>query len=177
MKSLMTILLFVGIMIPSNADAQIFKKKKKEFTPAIEKKEKENNKSKIKPFDEVITESAISDTGLWNVHKVEDKNYFEIPVELLNVEVLVVSRISGFVKNLNFGGAGVKSRPQQVIRWQKFDNKILLRSVSFNSVADENLPIYESVKNNNFEPIIMSFDIKAPLCRFKWLCHRNRPFV
>jgi hypothetical protein len=74
---------------------------------------------------------------------------------------LITSRISGFVKNLNFGGAGVESRPQQVIRWQKKDDKILLRSVSFNSIANFEDPIYQSVKNNNFEPVVMVFDILA----------------
>lgn len=125
------------------------------------KDKKEKSDSKIKPYDEIITEKAISDTGLFNVHKVGAKYYFEIPNDLLEKEILVVSRISGFVKNLNFGGAGMKSRPQQVIRWQRKDEKILLRSVSFNSVADEELPIYQSLKNNNFEPIIMVFDISA----------------
>ena len=124
-----------------------------------EKKEKSD--SKIKPYDDIITSKAISDTGLFNVHKVGSKHYFEIPDDLLEKEILVVSRISGFVKNLNFGGAGMKSRPQQVIRWQRKDEKILLRSVSFNSIADEDLPIYKSLKNNNFEPIIMVFDIQA----------------
>ena len=74
---------------------------------------------------------------------------------------MITSRISGFVKNLNFGGAGVESRPQQVIRWQKKDDKILLRSVSFNSIANFEDPIYQSVKNNNFEPVVMVFDILA----------------
>ena len=94
-------------------------------------------------------------------HKVGSKHYFELPDSLLEKEILIVSRISGFVKNLNFGGAGVKSRPQQVIRWQKMDEKILLRSVSYNSVASEEDPIYKSVKNNNFEPIIATFDLAA----------------
>jgi len=144
-------------------EAQIFKKKKKVEEKVEEKKPKEEKKKdgKIKAFDEVITEEAISDDGLWNVHKVVDKHFFEIGDSVLEKEILVVSRIKGFVKNLNFGGAGVKSRPQQVIRWQKKDHKILLRSVSYNSVADEELPIYESVTKNNFEPIIQIFDIKA----------------
>jgi len=55
----------------------------------------------------------------------------------------------------------LKSRPQQVIRWQKKDEKILLRSVSYNSVASEDDPIYESVRNNNFEPIVATFDLAA----------------
>ena len=71
----------------------------------------------------------------------------------------MVSRIAGHVKNLNFGGAGMKSRPQQVIRWQQKDDKILLRSVSYSSVANPDEPIYQSLRNNNFEPIIMTFDI------------------
>ncbi|MBK8705377.1 MAG: zinc-dependent metalloprotease [Saprospiraceae bacterium] len=115
--------------------------------------------SKLKPFSEIITAEAVSDPGLFTVHKVGAKYYFEIPNTLLEREILVVSRISGYVRNLNFGGAGMNSRPQQVIRWQRHDETILLRSVSYNSVASENLPIYESVRNNNFEPIIMAFDM------------------
>lgn len=115
-------------------------------------------------YDKLILEAERrqTDSGLFIVHKIDDKYYFELPKELLEKEILVVSIISGYVPNLNFGGAGMKSRPQQVIRWQKHDNNILLRSVSYNNVADFNEPIYRSLKNNNFEPIIMSFDIKSP---------------
>jgi hypothetical protein len=95
------------------------------------------------------------------VHKVDEKYYFEIPFDLMEKEILVVSRISGHVKGLNFGGAGMKSRPQQVIRWQKHDNKILLRSVSYSSTASEEDPVYQSVINNNFEPIIQTFKLEA----------------
>ncbi len=55
----------------------------------------------------------------------------------------------------------MKSRPQQVIRFQKKGDKILLRSVSYNSVASEEDPVYKSVRNNNFEPVVQSFDISA----------------
>ncbi len=106
-------------------------------------------------------EGAVTERGLFTVHQQEGKTLFELPVALLDDEILVVSRISGFVKGLNFGGAGVKSRPQQVVRWQKMGDKILLRSVSYNSVADADNPVYESVRNNNFEPIIGAYDIKT----------------
>lgn len=55
----------------------------------------------------------------------------------------------------------MESRPQQVIRWQKKDDKVLLRSVSYNSIANFEDPIYQSVRNNNFEPVVMVFDIQA----------------
>jgi hypothetical protein len=79
--------------------------------------EKKDKEKKIKAFADIITEEAISDDGLFNVYKVDDKYYFEIGDSLLEKEILIVSRVSGYVKNLSFGGAGMKSRPQQVIRW------------------------------------------------------------
>ena len=114
-----------------------------------------------KPYKEVITDKAITQEGLMTVHQVGTKYYFEIPFDLLDREILVVSRISGYVKNISFGGAGMKSRPQQVIRWQRMDDRFLLRSVSHHSVANEEEPIYKSLKTNNFEPIVHSFPVAA----------------
>jgi hypothetical protein len=150
------ILAFIGFSA-QESNAQLFGKKNKKDAP----KENGDSKSKYKSYSKVITSEAESDEGLFTFHKVDDKYYFEIPEDLLEKEILIVSRISGHVKGLNFGGAGMKSRPQQVIRFQKKDNQLLLRSVSYNSVADEEDPIYESVKNNNFEPIIHTFKIEA----------------
>ena len=119
------------------------------------------SKNGIKPFSKVITKDAKSDEGLFTVHKVDDKYYFEIPDSLLEREVLLVSRIAATVQNLSFGGAGMKARSQQVIRWQRQDDKLLLRHVSYENVANDTLPIYESVVNNNFEPVVEAFKIEA----------------
>lgn len=126
---------------------------------AQDKKKEGDKKKKEKTFKDIITEDAESSKGLFNIHKVKGKYYFEIPNDILEKEILIVSRISGHVKNLNFGGAGMKSRPQQLIRWQQKDKKILMRSVSYNSVANFEDPIYRSLRNNNFEPVVQSFDL------------------
>jgi len=158
-KILAISILMAILIAPFDGSAQLFGKKKKK---AAEKpKTERKSKSPFKKYSAVITKEAESDEGLFTFHKVNAKHYFEIPESLLEKEILIVSRISGHVKGLNFGGAGMKSRPQQVIRFQRKDNNLLLRSVSFNSVADEEDPIYLSVKNNNFEPIIESFKIEA----------------
>ncbi len=78
-----------------------------------------------KPYEEVITDEAVTKVGLMTTHKIGNKYYFELPIALMEKEIMVVSRISGYVKNLSFGGAGMKSRPQQVIRWQRIDDQIL----------------------------------------------------
>lgn len=115
----------------------------------------------LKSFSEVITKDAESDEGLFNVHKVADKYFFEIPVSMLEREMLLVTRVAGSTQNLSFGGAGQKVRGQQVVRWQRKENNILLRHVSYSSVADEEDPIYKSLQNNNFEPVVYSFKLQV----------------
>ncbi len=163
MKNILRILLLMVCVSfwTNDATAQIFGKKKKEEEAKPAAPAAKKPKEKFKDYKEVITDKATSEEGLFTVHTVEDDYYFEIPKDILEREVLVVSRIAGTVKGLNFGGAGMKSRPQQVIRWQKVNDQILLRSVSYSSVASYEEPIYNSVKSNNTEPIIMAFDIKA----------------
>lgn len=156
-RVLVLMLAFTFIAIATDVQAQKKKKKGDDSEQEAPKKKKNG----LKDYSEVITDEAITDEGLITSHQVGDDFYFEIPANLLEKEILIVSRIAGHVKGLNFGGAGMKSRPQQVIRFQKMGSKILMRSVSFNNVANENEPIYTSVKNNNFEPIIQSFSLET----------------
>ena len=159
MKRLLIIMMAL-VFVGSTTDLQAQKKKKNKGDDAAQAAPKKS-KNGLKGYSEVITAEAISDEGLITSHQVGDDYYFEIPADLLEREILIVSRIAGHVKGLNFGGAGMKSRPQQVVRFQKLGSKILMRSVSYNNVADEDEPIYTSVKNNNFEPIIQSFSLET----------------
>ena len=155
------IFILLNLLFSLNTEAQIFGGKKKEVVQPAPAVVDTTKKEKVDPYKKVITNEAVTDSGFFITHVVKDKYYFELPNDVLDKEILITSRISGFVKNLNFGGAGVESRPQRVIRWQKRGNLIYMKYVSYNSIANEEDPIYESVKNNNFEPIVMAFDIKA----------------
>ena len=114
-----------------------------------------------KPYAEVITEEAESDEGLFTVHKVDDTYFFEIPESLFGQDMLLITRI-GRVPT-GFGGfivSGAKVS-EQVLHWERRNNQVLLRKVSFNQVAEDSLPISESVVRNNFAPILAAFDIEA----------------
>lgn len=113
----------------------------------------------IKPYKDVITEKAKTDKGLFWVHELDGKWFFEVPDSLLNREMLLVSRIAKTADNLGYGGE--QSQSEQVIRWQKADKKILLRTVSYRNTAADSLPIRKAVEASNFEPIIRAFDIRA----------------
>lgn len=112
----------------------------------------------MKKYSEVITDKAETDEGLFTVHKVDDTYYYEIPDALLGKEMLLESRIAKTADNIGYGGEELNT---QIVRWEKKDKKIVLRSVSYNNVATEGNPIFEAVKNSNFEPIIAAFEIKA----------------
>lgn len=118
-------------------------------------------KSEPKPYGEVITGKAISKKGLFTVHKVEDKWYFEIPDSIFGREILVVTRYSKFAAGGgNYGGEQVN---EQTIRWEKgIQNNVLLRIESLvNLSQDSTGPIAQAVKNSNLDPIAAAFDIKA----------------
>ncbi len=111
-----------------------------------------------KPFREVIPASAVTDSGLFNVHVDGDKYYYEIPNDLIDRELLLVTRVARTATNLGYGG---EKENTLVVRWQRNNDDILLRTVSHSNVAADSLPIFEAVRNSNFEPIVQSFDIEA----------------
>lgn len=153
-KLLFPLLGAVCLLSFQTTEAQIFKKKKKKTESPSEK----TGKDKIKPYDQVITKEAKTDTGLFDVHVVDDKHYYEIPDSLFNREMLMVSRISKTASNIGFGGGKINT---QVLRWEKKDKKVLLRVVSHDVVAADSLPVHEAVVNSNFEPVLYAFDIQA----------------
>lgn len=120
------------------------------------KKEDSKKDKKEKTYEDIIGETAKSDEGLFTVHEVKDKFYYEIPDNLLGKEMLMVTRIAKTANGLGFGGG---KQNTQVVRWVKKRNSILLRMVSYENVAADSLPIHEAVNNSNFEPIIYSFEI------------------
>ena len=119
-----------------------------------------------KPYKEVITSKAVSDGGLFWVHKIEDKYYFEIPDSLFYRDILVVNRLSKAGAGMRVGGfAGYAGDDisRNVIQFQKGpNNKIFLRNISFSEYSkDSTSSMFTAVKRSNVQPIAASFDIKS----------------
>ena len=160
MKSLFHSALFLCFFLvlgTPETQAQIFKKKQKK-APAAASRGGGAKKGGIQPYNKVITKDAKSDEGLFSVHKVDDKHFYEIPDSLFNREMLMVTRIAKTATGIGFGGGKINT---QVLRWEKKDKKVLLRVVSYGNFAADSLPIHEAVVNSNFEPVLFAFDIKA----------------
>jgi len=119
---------------------------------------KKPSKNDPKPYNKVITKDAKSDKGLFTVHSLDDKFYYEIPDSLFEREMLMVTRIAKTASGIGFGGG---KQNTQVLRWQKKNKKVVLRVVSHQVVAADSLPVSEAVVNSNFEPVLATFPIKA----------------
>src|SRR5688572_21927337 len=112
----------------------------------------------IRPYDRVITKEAKSDDGLFTVHRIGDRLYYEIPTAQLNKEFLWVSQIARTTVGAGQGGQAVGSR---VVKWERRGNRVLLRSVSYDIVADRRQPIAQAVQAANNDTILMAFNIEA----------------
>ncbi|MCZ2223690.1 MAG: zinc-dependent metalloprotease [Chitinophagales bacterium] len=113
-----------------------------------------------KPYKEVITDKAISKNGLFTVHKVEDRYFFEIPNSLLGREIMCVTRYSKVPGGVGMYGGEVAN--QQTLTFEKGPNdNIFIRTVTLISVADSTQKIYRAVNNSYLNAIAAAFDIKA----------------
>ena len=147
-------LLVIGSV--STSEAQLFKKKAKAKAPTEAKPK--IDKDAPQPYAKVITKEAKTDKGLFDVHQIKDKFFYEIPDSLLGREMLMVSRISKTASGIGFGGGKINT---QVMRWEKKGDKVHLRVVSHEVVAADSLPVKEAVINSNFEPVLYSFAVKS----------------
>jgi hypothetical protein len=164
MKKLLIFSLLITFLYPIEFNAQsgrIKKKKKSKKTEQLPVKPK-SKKGKSSKYTDFVTKKTKTDDGLFKVHETNNKFIYEIPKSYFGKEMILVTRIKDIPANLGGGyvNAGSKINTQVVV-WEKFQNKILLKVKSYNAVANDSLPIYKSVKANNLEPIIYAFDIKT----------------
>ncbi len=139
----------------------VFKSKKQAPKTTVSAPKKKNT-SKIKDYASVITADTKTQKGIFDVHQIEDKYYFEIPDSLLLKEMLLVTRISKIPSGLGGGYVNAGSKiNEQLITWERFQDKILLRAKQYDAVAADSLPINLSVRSNNYEPILYAFDVAA----------------
>ncbi|MGH7695181.1 MAG: zinc-dependent metalloprotease, partial [Gemmatimonadaceae bacterium] len=114
-----------------------------------------------RPYSQVITDKAVTDAGGISVHRVDDRWFFEVPDSLVRRDFLLVSRVAGVPSNFGgFTSAGT-SIEERVVRWERHLDRVLLRAIAFDAVADDSLPIAISVHNNNVGPILAAFPIQA----------------
>ncbi|HET7322203.1 MAG TPA: zinc-dependent metalloprotease, partial [Longimicrobiaceae bacterium] len=123
--------------------------------------------SQPKPYDKVITDEAITHRGLFDVHQVGQKLYFEIPASELGKDMLIVGRYARAAAadpndpSGGFGEYGGDEFAERTLRWEREGNRVILRSPSFAITADTSLSVYKAVQGSNYPPIVAIFDVET----------------
>lgn len=172
MKNKISLFVFVAVFLSACAASKTQKKASVNPPPGLAstpvKADSTVKRSNIKPYNEVITAKAITQNGLFKVHYVNDRYYFEIPDSLLNRDILIVNRISKgtSVVRLQDGLLGYAGDyiGENVIQFSKGPNqKLFIKRISYLDVTNDSSDngMYKSILNSSLQPIVASFDIKA----------------
>lgn len=110
------------------------------------------------PYEKVITKEAKTKKGLFTVHQVKDKYYYEIPKSGFDKEFLWVTQIARTTLGVGYGGQSLGNR---VVRWERNGNRVHLRDVKYDVVADPSKPIARAVQAANNQSILMTFPVAS----------------
>src|SRR5467141_2168778 len=164
MRSLSILLAFgvLGVLACSHAPAparQVTPAQTHEDTSrAASGRQQPPDAAALKPYNQVITADATTDSGVFVVDRIGEKLFYEIPKAMFGREFLMVADQRGTIRGVRYAGEEISNR---IVVWERMGNKVFLRIVSYAMRADSNQPVARAVRLSNIAPIIMSFDVAS----------------
>ncbi|MBC8043718.1 MAG: zinc-dependent metalloprotease [Rhizobacter sp.] len=112
--------------------------------------------NKPRPYFEVLKGAKTSD-GVFKVHRVDEKVFYEIPRGELEKQFLMVTQVAKTQAGYGYGGTELGNR---IVRWQQRGLKIFLRNIDYSLRSTDSAAI-QAVGNSNVDAILAAFDIKT----------------
>ena len=139
------------------------KKKDAAKTENEAKKDSAANKGNTAAYNDFIKD-AVTKNGLFKIHTIKEKIYFEIPNEVLGKDLLIVNKISSVPAQINNAGInkGINYE-NKLIRFYKDEknNKVWAKTFDPKISVNKKDNIALSVRDNYVESIIEGFEIKT----------------
>jgi len=122
----------------------------------VEDDSKKKKKEKFKPYEDIVTDKAITSKGVFTTHLVDNKVYFEIPATELDREFVWQVKTSGTQP-----GKGVISADigRQYVVFERHGDYILLRSRNYSVISEDGSRESLVVKKASIDGIIAKFPI------------------
>ena len=139
------------------------KKKDAAKTENEAKKDSTASKSDITAYNDFI-KGAVTKDGLFKIHTIKEKIYFEIPNEVLGKDLLIVNKISSVPAQINNAGINKgMNYESKLIRFYKDEknNKVWAKTFDPKISVNKKDNIALSVRDNYGESIIEGFEIKT----------------
>ncbi|MES2525268.1 MAG: zinc-dependent metalloprotease [Gemmatimonadota bacterium] len=107
----------------------------------------------------VITPRARSKAGVFGVHQIGSRLYFEIPASELGKDYMVTSVLAATPAGIDANGT---MGTERVIRMERRDNRVFMREINYDNVAtDSLLSTRRAMSIIEFFPIIAAFNVEA----------------
>jgi len=112
-----------------------------------------------RPYATVITPRAKTKKGVFDVHQVGSRLYFEIPASEMGKDFVITTVLAGTPAGIGINGT---LGPDRVIRFERRENRVLMRDINYNNVAtDSTLSTRRAMSLIEFYPILASFNVEA----------------
>jgi hypothetical protein len=116
------------------------------------------SKGTVRPYKEVITDKAVTSKGMFKVHKVDEKWFFEIPDSLLGRDILTVARISKGAVGVRSGFSGYAGDEigENLVQFEKGpNNKLFIKKYLVQETGRDSLAgMYWNVINSTCNPLL-----------------------
>ncbi len=113
-----------------------------------------------RPYAQVITPRAKSKTGVFGVHQVGSRLYFEIPAAEIGKDFVVTTVLAGTPAGIGIRGTLVGG--DRVIRFERRDNRVYVRDVNFDNIAtDPKQQTARAMQLIEFFPILAALNVEA----------------
>ena len=143
--------------VDSTPDSMGWFRKKKKSEPNDSVKSKNE-------YEKLTGDGSIIHRGMFNVNQKKNDYYFEVPVNLLGRDMLVVNKLQRVPSELNEAGVNRGTNYEnQMVRFEqdKATNKLLIRQSRPLPLAPAGDAISQSVRDNYISPLIAGFKIVA----------------
>jgi uncharacterized protein DUF4953/uncharacterized protein DUF5117/uncharacterized protein DUF5118 len=111
----------------------------------------------LKKYGQVITKEARTSQGVFTVHRIDDKVYFEIPPDAFGKLMLWQTEVAKASAGAGYGGSSLGSR---VVKWERRANKVYLWQLNFDKHGDGKA-IQEAVDSATMGSIVYAFSVEA----------------
>jgi hypothetical protein len=121
-----------------------------------------------RPYNRVITAEARTRSGLFNVHRVGERLFFEIPRRELNRDQLLIGRYARAAAPEGGRGRGGGTSyagdqfAERTLRWEVTGNRVILRGPEYAiTSSDTSASVLRAVENANYAAVIATFNVEA----------------
>jgi hypothetical protein len=111
-----------------------------------------------RPYATVITPRAKSKQGVFDVHQLGSRLFFEIPTSQLGKDFLITTVLAGTNAPINGSTYG----PDRVVRFERRENRLFLRDISYTNISsDSTQQSRRAMALIEVFPILAAFNVEA----------------